>query len=63
MAGGPYSCLADGSLFNTRPGETYRFQVAAETVRGVGSFSNPVNFMFGFQGKDYMQCLVSVVQV
>ena len=55
VVGGPYSCLADGLLFNTSPGETYRFQVAAETVRGVGSFSNPVNFMFGFQGKDYIQ--------
>ena len=55
MAGGPYSCLADRSLFITRPDEMYRFQVAALSVRGVGSFSNPVNFVFGFQGKDYIQ--------
>ena len=55
MAGGPYSCKAAGSLFTTTPGEIYRFQVAAQSIRGVGSFSNPVNFVFGFQGKDYMQ--------
>ena len=55
-AGGPYSCLADDSLFVTRPGEIYSFKVAAESARGVGSFSNPVNFVFGFQGehKNYL---------
>ena len=52
VADGPYSCLADRSLFiNDSPGETYRFQVAAQSARGVGSFSNPVTFMFGSQGK------------
>ena len=55
MAGVSYSCLADISLFITRPGEIYRFQVAAQSIHGVGSFSNPVNFVFGFQGKDYIQ--------
>ena len=47
VAGGPYSCLADESLFLTGSGETYSFQVAARNHFGTGSFSNPVNFMFG----------------
>ena len=53
IAGGPYSCLAGRVLFTTTPGEIYRFQVAAQSVCGVGSFSNPVTFMFqsGSQGK------------
>ena len=50
VAGGPYSCLADSSLFTTAPGEIYRFQVAAESRFG-GSFSNPVNSVFGSQGE------------
>ena len=37
---GPYACLASSSLFI--PGETYSFQVAAQSIRGVGSFSNPI---------------------
>ena len=53
VADGPYSCLAYASLFITTPGEIYRFQVAAQSVRGIGSFSNPVTFTFqnGSQGK------------
>ena len=44
-----YSCLVNVSLFI--PGVTYRFQVAAENVRGVGSFSDPVSFVRDSQGK------------
>ena len=52
VAGGPYSCLADRSLFISNHGERYRFQVAAQNDQfGVGSFSNPVSFVFGSQGK------------
>ena len=53
VPGGPYSCEADASLFITRPGETYRFQVAAQNVHGIGPFSIPIIFMFqnGPQGK------------
>ena len=57
QAGDPYSCLADDSLFVTRPGETYSFQVAAQSTHGIGSFSNPVNFVFGSRGKHIVNYL------
>ena len=47
--GGPYSCLLAASLFI--PDVTYSFQVAAENVRGVGPFSDPVFTAYGSQGK------------
>ena len=47
--GGPFSCLATASLFRT--GVAYSFQVAAQSVRGVGSFSDPVTSLYGSQGK------------
>ena len=37
---GPYSCLAGASVFII--GVAYSFQVAAQNVYGVGSFSDPV---------------------
>ena len=39
VAGGPYSCLADESLFIAIgiPGEIYSFQVVAQNIHGVGS--------------------------
>ena len=40
-SGGPYSCVvAPGLRFTS--GITYSFQVAAQNIYGVGSFSNPV---------------------
>ena len=57
VADGPYSCEADDSLFITRTGETYRFQVAPQSVHGIGSFSNPVNFVFGSRGKHIVNYL------
>ena len=40
-SGGPYSCVvATGWRFISRV--TYSFQVAAQNIYGVGSFSNPV---------------------
>ena len=39
---GPYSCVVAAGLRFT-PGVTYSFQVAAQNIYGVGSFSNPVN--------------------
>ena len=47
--GGPYSCVAATSLFIA--GETYSFQVAAQSAYGVGSFSNPITIVYGSQGK------------
>ena len=67
VADGPYSCLADASLFVTSPGETYRFQVAARSVRGVGPFSNLVTFMFqnGSQSKhgELLRQLIVIITV
>ena len=48
-SGGPYSCVATATSFLL--GETYSFQVAAQNIRGVGSFSNPVTTIHGSQGK------------
>ena len=45
----PYSCLANRSLFISD--EIYRFQVAVQNGFGVGSFSNPVIFVYSSQGK------------
>ena len=48
--GGPYSCLLAASLFI--PDVTYSFKVAAQSVRGVGPFSDPVDYtVTGSQGK------------
>ena len=47
--GDPYSCLAHDSLFTL--GVAYSFQVAAQSVRGVGSFSNLVISVYGSNGK------------
>ena len=49
--GGPYSCVVcvRASLFI--PGVTYSFQVAAENMNGVGSFSNSVTTLYGSNGK------------
>ena len=41
-SGGPYSCMVVASL-RFISGVTYSFQVAAQNIYGVGSFSNPVN--------------------
>ena len=40
-SGGPYSCVVAPGLHFTS-GVTYSFQVAAQNIYGVGSFSNPV---------------------
>ena len=40
-SGGPYSCVVAASL-HFLSGVTYSFQVAAQNIYGVGSFSNPV---------------------
>ena len=40
-SGGPYSCVVSSSLRFTS-GVTYSFQVGAQNIYGVGSFSNPV---------------------
>ena len=42
-SGGPYSCIATATLFI--PGETYSFQVTAQNIHGVGSFSDPVTIL------------------
>ena len=47
--GGPYSCVPSVTLFI--PNVTYSFQVTAQSVRGVGSFSNPITIVYGSQGK------------
>ena len=41
-SGGSYSCVVAAGLRFTS-GVTYSFQVAAQNIYGVGSFSNPVN--------------------
>ena len=50
--GGPYSCLVASSLFI--PHVTYSFQVAARNSFGVGSFSNSVITVYGFQGNHHI---------
>ena len=56
--GGPYSCVAATSLFISD--ETYIFQVAAQNVFGVGSFSAPVlttmSYNYSFQGSYPCPC-------
>ena len=49
-SGGPYSCVAAPTLFISRL--TYSFQVAAQNVHGIGSFSDPVIVTIGPQGTD-----------
>ena len=50
-SGGPYSCVVNATLFML--GETYSFQVAAQNIHGVGSFSDPVTTVYGSQGKHH----------
>ena len=45
---GPYLCLANASLFTS--GVAYSFQVAPQSIRGIGPFSDPVTTVYGFQG-------------
>ena len=47
--GGPYSCVEQTSFFIS--GATYSFQVAAQNMYGVGSFSDPVTTVYSSQGK------------
>ena len=47
--GGPYSCVEQTSFFIS--GATYSFQVAAQNMYGVGSFSGPVTTVYSSPGK------------
>ena len=47
--GGPNSCMAATSLFVSD--ETYSFQVAAQNVFGVGSFSAPVLTTYNYSSQ------------
>ena len=51
---GHYSCLPGPSVFMF--GETYSFQVAAQNIYGLGSFSDPVFAEYGSQGKYDSRC-------
>ena len=57
-SGGHYSCVAHFSLFTF--GETYSFQIAAQNIYGVGSFSNPVIAEYGSQGSCFCQDMIIV---
>ena len=48
-SGGPYSCVIAVSL--PIADVAYSFQVAAQNIHGVGSFSNPVTTVYGSQSK------------
>ena len=47
--GGPYSCVAPASLFTLSV--AYSFQVAAQSIHGVGPFNYPITTVYGSQGK------------
>ena len=57
---GPYSCLANASLFTS--GVAYSFQVAARNMYGIGPFSDPVNAVYGSNGMHKMQTLTKLMQ-